>query len=654
MSIRTYEHLQSTWTNFQHQGTTNDTTLSPHILQSWQRCRTAHLDAFTKSFTHAHLHNTTPYNETFLALIRPVMEDLYQFLKGTNCVMFFADQQLQVQHYVGAPELVEQLNEQGLGLTSDWREECIGTNAVHLALLEAQAYQTVAAEHFCLGLHPYACSAAPIFDMSGGVLGVLVLVGLAEEAHIHSLGMIISACHTIHNQIHNHLLLADSTQQLNKLQLVIETINDGLVFLDIQGHIIRINNRAAQLLSLSARNCIGRALFELIDGPISFRHALVQQQNITDQEMVFVTRKGATALLVSKQTIYDRGQHHVGNLISVRVPETTNNLVQQLTGAKAHFRFVDIIGESPNMQSALRHARIAANSRVPVLLLGAPGVGKEVFAQAIHNASAQSKGPFITLNCEAIPRNLLMGELLGYESEQFDDIEGRPGKIELAQGGTLLLEQINALTLEAQTALLRVMETQNLIRLGGQRIIPLTTRIMATSNSPLQDEVLSGNFRAELYYRLSILTIDIPPLAERGDDLLLLIDQILEHLSQHLGKQVLFSPEALAALRAYQWPGNIRELEVLLERLMHLTEHRVLTLDDLPFHISHLAQQHELPELPTKRLYDRQAAAERDAILQAGRENSGHLGRTAERLGISRATLWRKMKSYGLNRKHFW
>jgi len=215
-------------------------------------------------------------------------------------------------------------------------------------------------------------------------------------------------------------------------------------------------------------------------------------------------------------------------------------------------------------------------------------------------------------------------------------------------------KDVGALMVEAQTSLLRVIETQHLIRMDGQRVVPLDVRIIATTDGDLERAVAEGRFRRELFYRLSVLAINIPPLRARGDDVLLLLDQILAAMSRRMGRQVLFAPEALSALRAYYWPGNVRELEAALERMLHVTEKSVLTLADLPPAIAQALPAAAGAVTPTERLYDRQALAERDAILRAGREAAGHLGRAAERLGISRATLWRKMKLYGLTKEHFW
>jgi transcriptional activator for dhaKLM operon len=418
------------------------------------------------------------------------------------------------------------------------------------------------------------------------------------------------------------------------------------------------------MLGLSPRSVAGRPLEEVAELPAAIGAALERRREINDQELLFAGRKGASVVaLCSVRPVWDRSRRYLGALITLRPSDTIQRLVQRVVGAQARFSFADIVGESTAMQVAVRHARIAANSPAPVLLGGEPGVGKELFAHAIHNASPRADEPFVLLNCAAVPRTLLMGELVGYEGGQAGrptshDSEGRPGKLELAHGGTLLLEEVGALTVEAQTSLLRVIETQHLIRLGGQRVVAVDARIIATTSGDLERAVAEGRFRPELFYRLSVLTIDIPPLRARGDDILLLLDQIIAAMSRRLGRQALFAPEALSALRAYHWPGNVRELESTLERLLHMTEKSVLSLADLPPAIAQAFSAsgagYAAGAAPRDRLYDRHAAIERDAILRAGREAGGHLGHAAERLGISRATLWRKMKLYGLTKEHFW
>jgi len=650
---RSFDLIAQAWEVFHANGTCDEALLSPPILRSWQRCAAAGLDARYDMSSPDGAVALVPdeAQKALVRLVRPSMEDLYEFMEGSGFAVLLADAAPTVIEIIGDHAMVETLQLHRLGQGASCREERIGTMALNLALQEALPWQTSGAEHFCASYHRFACSAAPLYDINGQAMGVLGVLGYREAAHPHTLGMVIAAAQAIHAQVHTNMLLADTNHHLAELNAAIEAMNAGIILLDAQGRISKMNGQAGEMLGLVPRSAAGQPFGDLIEPPAALGAALERRQIISDQELLFPGRKGTVVIRCSIRPIFNRGRRYLGALITLRLPEHVHRLIQQVVGAQARFAFADIIGQSPKLQAAIRHGRIAAKSSAPVLLLGEPGVGKELFAHAIHHAGPRASGPLVALDCAAVPRRLLMGELLGYEGGQASRNEGRPGKLELAHGGTLLLQEIGALTMEAQTSLLRVIETRHLIRLDGQRAVPVDVRVIATSNDHLERAVAEGRFRAELLYRLSVLTIAIPPLRARGDDVLLLLDQILTTLNSRMGRQVLFAPEALAALRTYDWPGNVRELEVTLERLLHMTEKSVLTLEDLPstialaFADSQIAAAKPAPQRLNK------DAAERDAILRAGRKAAGHLGRVAAQLGISRATLWRKMKLHGLTKE---
>jgi transcriptional activator for dhaKLM operon len=665
--MKTAETIFRAWKAFLATGRCDEAAIAPPVLRAWQRCAAAGLVAQACSQGSGGPPDGAELaldaaQEALVAVALPYMEDLYQFVEGSGFAVLLADAALTITAVLGDAELLEAMGAQGLRRGASLREEQVGNMAPNLALSEAIPWQTRGAEHFCACYHPFACSAAPLFDVGGQAIGVIGVLCRAESAHAHTLGMVIAVTQAIQAQLRNNMLLAETNDHLAELNAAIETMSEGLILLDAGGRVSKINSRAGQVLALTPRSVAGRPLDEMAELPAALAMALERRREITDQELLFPGKKGTSVVaLCSVRPVWDRSRRYLGALITMRPSDTVHRLVQRVVGAQARFSFADIVGESTAIQVVVRHARIAANSPAPVLLVGEPGAGKELFAHAIHNASPRAGESFVLLNCAAVPRALLMGELLGYEGGQpgrpparQDATDGRPGKLELAHGGTLLLEDVEALTVEAQTSLLRVIETQNLIRLGGQRVIPVDARIVATSDGGLERAVAEGRFRPELFYRLSVLTIDIPPLRARGDDVLLLLDQILAAMSRRMGRQVLFAPEALSALRAYQWPGNVRELEATLERLLHMSEKSVLTLAELPPAIAQALPSSDALPAAHQRLYDRQAAAEREAILRAGREAAGHLGHAAQRLGISRATLWRKMKQYGLTKEHFW
>jgi transcriptional regulator of acetoin/glycerol metabolism len=591
--------------------------------------------------------------QLLLAHARSSIEDLYQLIERPGFAVLLADAQAVALDVEGDPELVALARSCGLVPPALLAEEVAGTNAVDLALREAQPVQTAGEEHYAVRLHPLAFAAAPLFDVAGQALGALAIVTYASATHPHTLGLAIAAAQALHNQLRADQLLAEANDQLAELYATLETMSDGLIFIGPGDEIRRINSRAADMLGVSARTVAGRHFERAVAPPPLIRLALQRREELIEQELLWQSPKGASATICSLRPVWDRGRRYLGALVTLRPPQSVHQLVQRVVGARARFTFRDIIGQSPVMLQALHQAHMAANATGGVLLRGEPGVGKEIFAQAIHNASARAAGPFVGLNCAAVPRPLLAGELFGEEGDPLRDPGGgRPGKIELAHGGVLYLEEVDALPPELQTALLRAIEMRRIIRSGGSRPLPIDVRLIATAGPDFERQVQEGRFRPDLAARLSGLSVEIPPLRRRGDDLLLLVTHMLQLLGDRLGRQVALAPDALQAVRGYAWPGNVRELEMTLERTLAGSEKSVLGLDDLPQAVAQGAAPLELPASPS--LEEHHRLSERDAIMRAGREAAGNIGRTAALLGVSRATLWRKMTRHGIVREDFW
>lgn len=296
------------------------------------------------------------------------------------------------------------------------------------------------------------------------------------------------------------------------------------------------------------------------------------------------------------------------------------------------------------MRLVLRQSRTAARGTAPVLLQGEGGVGKNHLARAIHNDSKQGDQPFLTLNCRAIPHELMIEEFLGHE--QSDERKGRPSKFELVHGGTLLFDQIESLSLEMQAALLHVIETGHVMRLGSLRPLPVDVRIIATTAVDLEKQVVEGHFISHLFYRFGVFDIHIPPLRERPDDIPLLAERFLARISQRDNQAAWIDDEAMKILRRYPWPGNVRELESVLERALHQSSDNIIHVSGL----SETIRQGRLVVSSTPHAQPVLTAveAEREAIIRAGYAYQGQLTEMAKSLGIGRTTLWRKMRHYNL------
>ena len=317
----------------------------------------------------------------------------------------------------------------------------------------------------------------------------------------------------------------------------------------------------------------------------------------------------------------------------------------------AKYSFSNIIGESKSLMEVKNICQRAAMSDSNVLIMGESGTGKELFAHAIHNASDRASGPFVKINCAAIPSELLESELLGYEGGAFTGAkkEGKVGKFELANGGSIFLDEIGDMPLQMQVKLLRVLQEREIERIGSTKTRPINVRIISATNKNLEEEVKTANFREDLYYRLNVMSVNIEPLRKRKDDIRPLAKALVKKLSSQMGVHVdSISEKAMAALEAYDWPGNIRELENVIERSINLLDSdRIIKVSTLPVHItqSHKTHVYIAGSTLKEQLYD----VEKSIILECLNENQGNKQKTANDLDMSRTSLYQKLKSYGID-----
>ncbi len=325
--------------------------------------------------------------------------------------------------------------------------------------------------------------------------------------------------------------------------------------------------------------------------------------------------------------------------------------VNQLRREQLSEPIYGIFGESPKIKAVRDFIKLVAQTpRTSVLIQGESGTGKELVADAIHQASARKDKPLVKINCSAIPENLMESELFGHEKGAFTDARIlKKGIFEIANGGTLFLDEIASLRLSLQPKLLRVLETQSIRRLGGTVDIPVDVRIVAATNKNLEESIKDGEFREDLYYRLKVMVIDLPPLRERKEDIIPIAKLFLERNNNEFGKHIEgFSPEAERMLAAYSWPGNVRELRNVVERASILCQSDWIEPDHLP---------HELQEVPEAEIPETEQMSwgqfslfemEKRHILRVLKENDNNKSRTARILGISRSTLREKLRQYGL------
>lgn len=319
-----------------------------------------------------------------------------------------------------------------------------------------------------------------------------------------------------------------------------------------------------------------------------------------------------------------------------------NELAARLARVKS---YESIIGDSPSMLAIYKIIETVSTTDYTVLITGESGTGKELVSKAIHSASPRSSHPFITINCGAIPENLLEAELFGHEKGAFTDAHAQKiGRFELADKGTIFLDEIGELSLNLQVKLLRVLEDHKIERIGGREMISLDVRVLAASNRDLLDEVSKGAFREDLYYRLSVITIDMPPLKDRGDDILLLANTFLKRYGVENGRPNLsFSEAAARSIASYNWPGNVRELENKIKRAVIMAQEKKIKPKDLS--LPGVSGGGERPTLQSVR-----EEAEREYLVEALIRNNWNISRVSREIGTSRTTLYDLIEKYDLKK----
>ncbi|MDD3365481.1 MAG: sigma 54-interacting transcriptional regulator [Syntrophomonas sp.] len=452
-----------------------------------------------------------------------------------------------------------------------------------------------------------------------------------------------------------------------ELTNVFDTMSDGVIVLNREGKVSQFNPAAKSIIGYSEEALMGVDVVELFSGKAPKTLDLLQTgEPFHDREIILDGIRGKVHATASGIPIFDQDKKVAGATIILRPIAQVQQLVNSFSGAQATFTFDSIIGEDKQLKKSVKLAMMAGGNTSTVLLQAESGTGKEVFAQAIHSSSLRNNGPFVAINCAALPRELVGSELFGYVEGAFTGARrgGRPGKFELANKGTLLLDEIGDMPLEQQAILLRAIQEKAILRVGGDSLINVDVRIIAATNKDLLGLVEEGRFRADLYYRLNVVQIIIPPLRERREDIKLLFKHFVNEMSSKFGRyNTDIDPAVIKCLEHYDWPGNIRELQNVVERILLVAEDGRITIENLPREIVNDAIGHSrdrweggpnpaigvpgLSNRSTRKLYALEQ--EKESIIRTLDLNAGNISKASVDLGISRNTLYRKMKNYNIS-----
>jgi len=462
------------------------------------------------------------------------------------------------------------------------------------------------------------------------------------------------------------------SQAANTYKAILNAMEEWVVIVDHQSKIFFINRPYARFLGVKAEDVKGKKVTDVIEN--TRMHITVQ----TGQAERFSFQKIlGSKMIASRLPIVDQGEvigavgtvifhdthewkqinSHIKALLAEQDFQYQKSIASDKLNTGANFHLNDIIGDSQVMKSLSAKVTQVASGDVTVLIRGESGTGKELYAHAIHQLSDRAEYPFIKVNCAAIPESLLESELFGYEEGAFTGAKkgGKPGKFQLANGGTLFLDEIGDLPLLMQAKLLRVLQDREVESVGGTHPTPLNIRLITATHRPLESLIESGAFREDLYYRINVVAIDLPPLRERREDIAKLADFFLQKLSRRTGRRApKLTVQALTAMLAYNWPGNIRELENVMEAAFYTSHDRKIPLSLLPAQLSQT--DHSTPKNQTSQeiiqstgsLKEQLNLAEKNIINTALIECGDNRTKAAKKLGISKSTFYEKLDKHGI------
>jgi PAS domain S-box-containing protein len=428
-------------------------------------------------------------------------------------------------------------------------------------------------------------------------------------------------------------------------EIIFDSISDGIFTVDKNCRITSFNRAAEEITGFSASEAINKYCFDIFRTEIcnkrcALKDTLKTEEPIENVRVTIISREGCELpISVTTTLLKDENNQIIG---AVEFFRDISELEHLRTHINKERTLNEIVSVNPHMQQLIGLLPNIAESDCNVLIEGASGSGKELFAQVIHNLSARKYGPYIKINCAALPAPLLESELFGYEKGAFTDAKrDKPGQFCLANGGTLLLDEISEMDISLQVKLLRVLNNGEYRPLGSSKVLYSDARIIAATNSDLKQEIKQNKFREDLFYRINVMNINIPPLKDRPEDIPLLVSHFMKlykHKSRNPVERI--SARALSILRKYSFPGNVRELENAIEHAFVLCRGNEILPEHLPESI--LKESSAINEISNNGKH------EKEVILESLTRNQGNKSRTAVELGIHRSTLWRKMKSFGI------
>ncbi len=657
------EKIIDAWEKQVKNETYNHSFIRPEIFDSWVRSNEFLVDPYhmKKNILPPHaLEEKKEENKELINTVKPYMNNIYNIVKGSGFYIMLTDKDGYILYIVGDLDIIEWGEKNTLLVEGANRSErYAGTNAIGTSIALKRSIQVWRGEHYVQAHQDYSCSGAPILDENKNVIGCLNLTGKWSEVHPHTLGLVTSAVDSIEKE----LRIKTANRQIKEISAqrnsIIEAVPTGLILLNNNDTVVQINKAALNILKMDRENLMLKNIHEklLFESKKHHTNFFSEENEFYNKEVdIYYSGIKSIPIRIDASMIFVNNPDgtRFGTLLRLRVTEELHKLVNKISGFNSKFTFESIIGQDVSIKDTIELSKKAAKTDANILIQGESGTGKELFAQSIHNESEFRNGPFVAVNCGAIPNNLIESELFGYEKGAFTGAnkDGNPGKFELADNGTIFLDEIGDMPLNVQAILLRVLQNKEIIRIGGKYPKRINVRIISATNRNLYCMIKDSTFREDLFYRLNIIGIQLPSLRDRNKDIYMLADYFLQKMNNNLDSNFVFSNDALDYIKNYDWPGNIRELEGAIQRAVTVAGDDLITKEHFVNRIGR--NDLNLSNKEDKSIGDEnsipyEGANEEETIINAIKTTSGNMIKTARILGMSRRTLYRRIDKYNIN-----
>lgn len=630
----------------------------PHIAESWTRSRELGIDPNYISET-SYL-GTDEYQDTLkthkyiISIAKPILENIYQYLEQSRYIVVLYDPQGYHLVRIGQRADFQRSSQFAIREGLCLAEETMGTTGFGLAKHLLHPVQIVGCEHYHAMLHYVVGSYAPLIDpLNGNLIGVAGIAGARTLPYPHTLSLAVAAKYSIESNIKLDQRRKVFAIYGKALQTTMDSLTDGVFLVDDKGKIFELNTAAKDIFNVRKNEDVrGKHISQVVNVPELTSLILNALSDGTREAREIDVQIGDSLYLASTKFAQDeKDEGRQGVIVNLKSVRNLSRLVQQVVGNQHAYTVESMVGEGEKIQEVKRIAKVVAASDASVIIEGESGTGKEVLANIIHSVSPRAEDPFVVVNCSSIPSELMESTLFGHERGSFTGaVHTHIGKFEQADKGTLFLDEIGEMPLTMQAKLLRVLEAQTIERVGGKKQIPINVRIIAATNRELTREVNENRFRGDLFFRLNVFRLILPPLRDRKEDIQNLVRFFVSQMAPLFNKQVKsISEEYLSVIMDYPWPGNVRELKNAVKYSMAVLDGQILMeshiagfLGQFQSRIENQAFSSQTADPPgnSQKLSDFEMVAIRKALTMA----QGNKSKAAKLLGIGRATLHRKLK----------